>query len=158
MKKEFKTVGVGGTFDKFHKGHRAILTKAFEFGNIVLIGLCTDEFARNLRKNHEIASYEDRKKELQCFLKKRNLLSRVKIIPLENSYGPAVSSLEQEAIVVSRETEPVAHEINKVRKQNGLSPLEVIRIDMIPAEDQVSISTTRISHGEIDKEGHLLEK
>jgi pantetheine-phosphate adenylyltransferase len=158
LKRKFNIVGVGGTFDEFHKGHRALLMKAFESGDLVLIGLCTDEFARKLRKNHEVASYEERKRELQCLLRKMGFLSRAKIIPLEDAYGPAASSKEQEAIVVSTETEPVAHKINVARKRNGLPPLEVIVIEMVPAENHVSISTSRVRHGEIDREGHLLRK
>ena len=50
VKTKFETVVVGGTFDEFHKGHRVLLTKAFEIGKRVLIGLCTDEFVKKLRK------------------------------------------------------------------------------------------------------------
>lgn len=132
--------------------------KAFELGYSVLIGLCTDAFARKIRKTHENASYEDRMRELSCFLSKMGFLHRAKIIPLEDAFGPAVSSKDQEAIVVSEETEAVAHEINKVRKRNGLPPLHVIAIEMVPAENHVAISTTRIRCGEIDREGHLLRK
>jgi pantetheine-phosphate adenylyltransferase len=157
LNKKFRIVGIGGTFDEFHKGHRALIMKAFDTGDFVLIGLCTDEFARKLRKDHEVASYEDREKELHSFLRKMHFLNRAKIIPLEDAYGPAASSKEQEAIVVSQETEPVAHKINMVRKLNGLPSLEVIVIDMVPAENHVSVSTTRIRYGEIDREGHLLK-
>ena len=156
MKRKFGIVGLGGTFDELHKGHRALLVKAFELGDFVLIGLCTDKFARKIRKTHEIATYEDRMEELRCLLGKMGLLHRAKILPLDDAHGPAASRNEQEAIVVSRETEAVAHEINDVRQQNGLPPLEVIVIDMIPAENHVSISTTRIRDGEIDREGHVV--
>jgi len=158
MKREFGTVGLGGTFDQLHKGHRALLMRAFELGDHVLIGLCTDAFARKLQKTHETAPYEDRMTELTSFLSKMGLLHRSQIVPLEDAFGPAISGNEQEAIVVSKETEAVAHSINKVRAQGGLPPLEVIVIDMIPAENHVAISTTRIRHGEIDREGHLLSE
>jgi cytidyltransferase-like protein len=156
LKRMFKIIGVGGTFDRLHRGHRALLLKAFELGDFVWIGLCTDAFARKIRKTREIGSYEERMKELNCFLAKMGFHDRSKIIPLADAFGPAVSSKEQEAIVVSRETEAGAHEINKVRRRNGLPPLEVVIIDMVPAENHVSISTTRIRCGEIDREGHLL--
>jgi len=158
LKRKFRVVGVGGTFDELHKGHRSLLEKAFEIGDLVWIGLSTDEFAKKLRKGHEIAPYESREAELKCFLKKRDFLPRAKITPLEDPYGPALTSREIQAIVVSRETESGARKINSMRRENGLPPLEVIVIDMIPAENFVPISTTRIRRGEIDREGRLLKR
>ena len=158
MKRKFRIVGIGGTFDEFHKGHRSLLEKAFEVGDLVWIGLSTDEFAEKLQKNHEIASYESRMNDLRRFLGEKGLLSRARITPLDDPYGPAATSREIEAIVVSRETEPGARKINLLRKENGLPPLEVIVIDMVPAENHVPISTTRIRRGEIDREGHLLKR
>lgn len=152
----FKLVAVGGTFDELHKGHRTLLLKAFEVGERVLIGLCTDDFANLLRKNHGIAPYHERLRELRKFLKDHQLLGRAEVFPLEDPYGPTVCSNEIEAIVVSRETEPRAHEINKIRESKGLKPLEILTIEMVPAEDRVPISTTRIYRGEIDREGRLL--
>lgn len=159
MKKRFDTVAVGGTFDEFHKGHRALLMKAFEVGNRVLIGLCTDEFAKELRKPHKFAGYEERLRDLKHFLRQLDVLSRAEILPLSDPYGITLSTNRPlDAIVVSRETEPRAKEINKKRAAKGLPPLEVIVIEMIPAEDHVSISTTRIRWKEIDREGRLLRK
>jgi len=156
LKKRFETVAVGGTFDEFHKGHRALLMKAFEVGNHVLIGLSTDEFAEKLRKPHEIAGYGERLRELKDFLKKNGLLDRAEILPLNDPYGPTLSSDQLDAIVVSRETEPRAYEINERRKAKGLPPLAILAIEMVPAENRVSISTSRIRQGEIDREGRLL--
>ena len=157
MNKKFKIVGLGGTFDELHKGHRALLLKAFAVGTHVQIGLCTDEFAKVLRKNHEIASYEERLRELKDYLQKMGFLDKAEIIPIADSYGTAVTDRNIEAIVVSKETEPVAHKINVKRKEKGLPSLEIIVIDMIPAENHIAISTTRIRNGEIDREGRLLE-
>lgn len=154
----FKIVAVGGTFDELHKGHKTLLTIAFKYGENVWIGLCTDEFAKKLRKNHEIAPYENRAEEIMKFLNDLGVSERAKIIPLSDPYGPAATSAEIEAIVVSRETEPRAKELNAIRVKNGLKPLEIIVIDMVLAEDKVPISTTRIRRGEINREGKLLRK
>jgi pantetheine-phosphate adenylyltransferase len=153
---KFKTVAVGGTFDEFHKGHRALLMKAFEVGNRVLIGLCTDKFAKKLWKPHKVAPYEERLEELKEFLRKQGVLGRAEIMPLSDPYGVTLSKGCVEAIVVSRETEQRANEINEKRKTMGLPPLHIVVIEMVPAENHVSISTTRIRWGEIDREGHLL--
>jgi pantetheine-phosphate adenylyltransferase len=157
LRKRLKTAAVGGTFDEFHKGHRALLMKAFEVGDCVLIGLSTDEFAEKLRKPHEIANYEERLKELKAFLEKNGFLDRAEILPLNDPYGPTISRSRLDALVVSRETEPRAHEINERRQAKGLPPLAIIVIDMVPAENHFSISTTRIRYREIDREGRLLK-
>lgn len=155
---KFKVVAVGGTFDELHKGHKTLLMTAFNYGENVLIGLCTDEFARKLCKKHEVAPYEERVKELSKFLEEMGVSARAKIIPLSDPYGLTITSRKIEALVVSRETEPRAREINVLRERNGLPPLKIIVIDMVLAEDQIPISTTRIKRGEIDREGRIIVK
>lgn len=154
----FKLAAAGGTFDEFHKGHRALLRAAFEISEKVLIGLCTDDFAATMKKSHEIAPFAVRFEELRGFLRKHGWLERADIVPLYDPYGPALTSKRIEALVVSRETEPRAHEINARRKARNLRPLEIIVIDMILAENCDPISTTRIRRLEIDREGHLLKR
>jgi pantetheine-phosphate adenylyltransferase len=156
MARKFNTVLVGGTFDEFHRGHQALIMKAFEVGERVMIGLSSDQLARELRKNHEVASYEQRLRELKNFLMAQGVFDRAKIVPLDTPYGVTLSTTIAEALVVSRETEPRALTINKKRKASGIKPLELVVIDMVPAEDCAPISTTRIRRGEIDREGHLL--
>jgi pantetheine-phosphate adenylyltransferase len=156
MGRKFSTVLVGGTFDEFHKGHRALIMKAFEVGERVMVGLSSDQLARELRKNHEVATYEERLEELRNFLRLRGVFDRAKIVPLDTPFGITLSTTIAEALVVSKETEPVGLAINKKRRASGLKPLELVVIDMIPAEDYVPISSTRIRQGEIDREGHLV--
>jgi len=155
MAKKLSTVLVGGTFDVFHKGHKALIMKAFEVGKRVMLGLSSDQLARELRKNHDVATYEERLKDLRGFLKRQSVLERAKIVPLDTPYGVTLSTTVADALVVSKETEPVGKDINKKRKASGLKPLKLVVIDMIPAEDRVPISSTRIRRGEIDREGHL---
>ena len=99
--KKFRKVAVGGTFDELHKGHRRLLVKAFEVGEKVLIGLCTDEFVKKLGKPHATATYETRLQELQVFLEKSNLTSQAEITPLNDPYGKTLTDKCIEAIVVS---------------------------------------------------------
>jgi pantetheine-phosphate adenylyltransferase len=156
MTRKFGTVLVGGTFDEFHRGHRALIMRAFEVGERVMIGLSSDQLARELRKNHAIATYEERLKELRGFLMGQGVLDRAKIVPLDTSFGITLSTTIADALILSKETEHVGITINKKRSASGLKPLELVVIEMIPAEDHVPISSTRIRHGEIDREGHLV--
>jgi len=157
MQKKFKTVAVGGTFDEFHKGHRVLIMKAFEVGKQVLIGLSSDEFVKRLNKPHATASYKQRLEELKAFLQKHDFLNRARIIPLNDVYGVTLSKGCVDILIVSKETETTAVKINEERKKVGLSPLHIVVIDMVPSENHVPVSTTRIHRGEIDREGHILK-
>lgn len=158
MRRKFATVAVGGTFDEFHKGHRTLLIKAFQISEQVLVGLTSDDFVEKLSKPHPTAPYKERLEELKAFLREHDFLERTTIIPLDDVYGVTLSKGCVEALVVSRETEPTALKINEKRKTIGLPPLYIVVIDMVPSENHVSISTTRIRRGEIDREGVLLKK
>jgi pantetheine-phosphate adenylyltransferase len=155
--KKFRKVAVGGTFDEFHKGHKILLNKAFEVGERILIGLCTDEFVGKLGKPHITAPYGARLNELQNFLETSGLINKAEIIPLEDPYGNTLTDKCIEALVVSQETEKVAIVINQKRIKAKLPPLTIITISMVPAENYKPISTTMIRRGEIDREGHLLK-
>jgi pantetheine-phosphate adenylyltransferase len=158
VQKKFKTVAVGGTFDEFHKGHRALLVKAFELGEQVLIGLSSDEFAEKLNKPHATASYRQRLEELKTFLREHDFLNRTRVVTLDDIYGVTLSKGCVEALVVSEETESTAIRINEERRRIGLSTLHIVVMGMVPSENHVPVSTTRIHRGEIDREGHILKK
>jgi len=152
-----RVVAVGGTFDEFHKGHRALLTKAFEVSERVLIGLSADDLVQKLGKPHKTATYDVRLEELKGYLRKQGWINQAKIVPIHTPYGVTLTSKLIEGIVVSRETEPRAREINEKRKAGGLRPLSVIVVDMVPAYNHAPISTTRIRRLEIDREGNRLK-
>lgn len=156
--KKFRKVAVGGTFDELHKGHKVLLMKAFEIGEHVLIGLCTDEFVKKMGKPHVTAPYEERLKELRAFLKAQGLSDKAEIIPLSDPYGNTLTDTCIEALVVSEETEKTALKINQKRSEAQMLPLTIVTISMVPAENCKPISTTRIREGEIDREGHLLKR
>ncbi|UCF45119.1 MAG: phosphopantetheine adenylyltransferase [Candidatus Bathyarchaeota archaeon] len=156
--KKFRKVAVGGTFDEFHRGHKVLLMKAFEIGEHVLLGLCTDEFVEKMVKPHPTASYEERLKELKAFLKALGVSDTAEIVPLNDPYGITLTDRCIEALVVSEETEKTAIEINQKRSEKQLPTLTIVTIKMVPAENYKPISTTRIREGEIDREGRLLNR
>jgi cytidyltransferase-like protein len=155
--KEFKKVVVGGTFDQLHKGHKALLEKAFDVGEKVIIGLSSDSFVAKMSKPHKTASYAERGKELEDYLTKNNLIERAEIVSLNDAYGLTISGQGLEAIVVSQETEKTAEDINQKRKSAGHKPLKIVTVHMIPADNKYPISTTRIRSGEIDRNGHIMK-
>ncbi|MFY9868655.1 MAG: adenylyltransferase/cytidyltransferase family protein, partial [Candidatus Nitrosopolaris sp.] len=51
---KFNVVATGGTFDEIHIGHLALLSKAFELGKRVVIGVSSDEFADRVKGKGKI--------------------------------------------------------------------------------------------------------
>ena len=158
VEKRFKKLALGGTFDILHKGHKETLRNAFSLSEKVLIGLSTDTLVQNLHKKHKVNPYEERKKVLEEFLEKEGLKDRVEILPIHHRFGVAHEIQDLDAIMVSKETYPIALEINKIRKERGFKKLEVVILEKVKAEDGEPISSTKIREGKIDVEGRLLRK
>ena len=154
---KFKKIAVGGTFDYIHDGHLAILAKAFELGEHVLIGITSSEM-QLVKDTAGIPPLEVRRRELLEVLSSHDWVVRAEVYIISDPFGPAVDDPELEAIVVSSETRPRADEINKFRNTKGFKQLEIIDIPFVLAEDGLPISSIRIRYGEIDVHGKLLNR
>lgn len=151
---KYEKVAVGGTFDYLHDGHKAIISKAFEIGKRVQIGVVSDKM--ELKKDSAgIQPIEKRMETLREFLKERNWLDRAEIEVLNDPMGTAARDEGLEAIVVSEETRSGAESINEVRSEEDLDPLDLIEIPLVLADDNKPISSIRIRYGEIDVHGNL---
>lgn len=150
-----KVVAVAGTFNILHKGHEALLTKAFESGDVVHIGLTTDEMAQQGRIG--VRGFEIRKKQLIEFIATIKVNARYEIVEISDVYGPAATG-NYDTIVVSQGTRKGAESINEARKRAGLKPMDIVEVKTVPAEDGKPISSSRIQSGEIDKNGKLISR
>lgn len=156
--KKFTVVATGGTFDEIHIGHIALLSKSFQVGRKVIIGVSSDEFAKERGKklNH---NYEQRVKNLKQTIKKEfgNMVN-YEIAKLNGDFGPAVTTGEVGALVASSETQVKGRLLNEIRAKRGLKPVQVIAVALVKAEDGSPISSTRIRAGEINNKGKLLKR
>jgi inosine/xanthosine triphosphatase len=144
-------VAVGGTFSVLHKGHRALLDKAFEVGDDVAIGLMSDEYA--VRHKLKMTPMEGRRAELAAYADTKGKPYQITVIG--SSQGEAVRDSSLDAIVVSPETIGNIAIINAERERRGLKRLMIVPIGHILADDYCPISSTRVLMGEVDLEGHL---
>jgi len=151
----FKLVGVSGTFDRLHRGHRFLLSKALEVGERIMVGLTSDEMCSGKQLSNKIEPFEVRRANLERFFKEMDAASRVEIITLNDPYGPAIEDSGLEAIVAGEDVAWRIEEINKIREKKGLQPLRLIVVELVKASDGKRISSTRIRKGEIDEEGCL---
>jgi pantetheine-phosphate adenylyltransferase len=154
---KFKKIAVGGTFDYLHDGHVAILAKAFELGEHVLVGITSDEM-QLVKDSAGIQPLEVRKPALLELLRSRGWLERAEVHVISDPFGSAIDDTDLEAIVVSPETKQRAEELNELRASRGLRTLEIIQIPFVLAEDGTPISSIRIRYGEIDVHGKLLKR
>ena len=147
-------VCVGGTFDILHRGHKALLDRAFEIAGekgVVFIGISDEKLAS---QKGIVSSYEERKERVEDYLREKGY-KNYKIVPISNKYGLTLDE-DFDVIVVSEETSKVAKEINRIRREKGLKEIKIEKIPMVRAEDGEPISSTRIREGKIDREGKIL--
>jgi pantetheine-phosphate adenylyltransferase len=158
VKDKFNVVATGGTFDEIHIGHLALLSKAFEQGKKVVIGVSSDEFADSVRGKGKIGhNYEQRVANLRQVIQANFGDVSYETTKLNTTYGPTVISGEVDALIASSETAKKGWEINEIRSNKGIKPLVIITVDMIRAEDGNPISSSRIRLGQIDPQGKLLK-
>lgn len=149
--KKYRKVAVGGTFDKFHDGHKKLLATAFELGDAVEIGVTSDAFGG---LKGDIDSCKERITNLKSYFSDK---SNFHIMSLDDPYGTTIFDEDFDAIVVSEETEPTAVKINEIRGSKGMKLLDIVVISFVLAEDGTPISSTRIRSGEINRNGSIVK-
>jgi len=150
-------VAVGGTFDHFHKGHESLLLKAFDLGEVVIVGVTSDAFARKMGKE-EIQDFNQRMGQVKAFLIVQNLFERARLIELNDAFGPLLEDPEICGVIVTQETLGNAKMANRMRVERNMRPLKIFVQEFLLAEDGKPISSSRIRNKEIDERGYMLRK
>jgi pantetheine-phosphate adenylyltransferase len=153
--RRFGRVALGGTFDRFHLGHEALLGTAFRVGREVAIGLTTERFLAEHPKpgGRAIGSWASRRGNLARWLRKRFPARRWTIVPLQDRFGGAVEE-GVDALVVSADTVEGGRAVNRERRRRGRSPVPLVVVPLVLGDDLEPVSSRRIRAGEIDRDGH----
>ena len=142
---------IGGTFDRFHKGHLHLISESLEHCEKLEIWIISDSTAK--KKDTRVLSWEERLDDLKRSLD-NELLSRVSFGKLEDSFGPAPIHEEARVIFCTEDTRKNCEDINDLRIKNELTPLQIVTLDLQYAWDGRPISSSRIREGTIDRDGN----
>ena len=156
LRRVYSRVAVGGTFDKLHVGHRALLRKAALIGDQVLVGVTSDEYVLKASKRG-VEEYAVRAKRVSEFFRRLRGDGFFNVRKLDDPYGPAIYEF-LDAIVVSEETLPRALELNTLREKMGEKALDIVVVGLVRDERGEVVSSTRIRLEEIDTEGRVLKR
>ncbi len=148
---KFECCLVGGTFDRFHAGHKLLLSVAISRCKSVEIYVVNDILAS--KKSNLIQSYEDRTEKILDWLSQKSHHG-VKIFKLDDPFGPAPVHKTADAIVATPETTGNCDEINRMRKSSGLAELSILEVPHMIDYSGGIISSTRIRSGAIDADGN----
>ncbi len=147
-------VVLGGTFDRLHAGHEALLATAFRAGRSVAIGVTTDEYLGRHPKPDagEIQSYRQRRAALRRWLTARYPPRRWTLVPLEDTFGRSVED-GVDGLVVSAETLAGGRSVNVERRRRGRKTVPLLVVPLVLGDDLQPVSSRRIRAGEIDRSG-----
>ncbi|MFW9820015.1 MAG: pantetheine-phosphate adenylyltransferase [Candidatus Thorarchaeota archaeon] len=141
-----KKVGLGGTFDHLHEGHKFLLKTALSIAEFVEIGLTSQELLKNKQYSSELEDYNTRKENLETFIRTIADLDKINIVEIKNwaDMDKYAQDPEYEGLVVSYETYENALKLNENREKKGLKPLVLIVIPLLKNKDNIKISSTLI--------------
>lgn len=137
---------VAGTFNILHAGHIALLERAFQCGDRVLIGITSDAMAASGRDGYvplpvRLAALEDAVSGM----------GEHSIMVIDDIYGPAEMD-EADVLVVSEETLGNAELVRARRAERGIKPLEISVVPLVMRNGR-KISASDIMKGEYGTTG-----
>lgn len=144
------TAAVAGTFDVIHDGHLALLKRAFEIGDRVLVGITSDRMASKGR--NESIPLSVRLPALERCLE--HLGNSYTVFEIDDMYGPATVMDDADVLVVSEETLGNGRLVNEERSRRGVRPLELSVVPLVNSDDGTKISASAILEGRYGRSGH----
>lgn len=140
-KQKYRHVILGGTFSVIHDGHKLLLDMALALASKITIGVTSNRYVKRTKKTpRELGS---RLNAIRKYLKlpaKKN----VKVIIIDDKYGPSVSEVYYDLIIASEETLPTCLEINELRRIKHLPLLDIAIIPILFSSDKKPFSASRI--------------
>ena len=128
----FSSVCVGGTFDGMHHGLRKLLTLAISSVQLrmgkLLVGVTVDAMLQLKQHAELIPPLQERMHNVQKFLHRLapGMKNNIRIVPIEDAYGPPGSGPGFDALVLSHEMLDTGHYLNQHHIKLGLKPRQLL--------------------------------
>ena len=147
-------VVLGGTFDRLHVGHAALLRTAFRLGREVAIGVTSPRYLSAHPKPGAtaITPLAIRRRALAAWLTRNYPRRPRRIVPIDDPYGGAASD-DFDALVVSADSLGGGAAVNRERARRGLPPVALVVVPTVLADDLEPVSSRRVRSGTIDRWG-----
>ena len=152
--RRYRLAVLGGTFDRLHVGHHALLATAFRAGSEVAIGLTTDRFISVHPKpdSGRIQPFRVRRVALARWLRQNFPGRKWRIVPLEDPFGRSIDP-GVGVLVVSPDTRAGGRAVNRERRRLGRDPVPIQVVPLVLADDLEPVSSRRIRSGVIGTDG-----
>lgn len=151
MTKIFQTLGMGGTFDHLHVGHRRFMLFASHWSEKLIIGVTAQHLVTAKKMAHQIQPFETRKTAVVDFCQQHHINAQV--IELHDEFGPTTTPQSPQALCVTNQTISGAQAILHQRQNFGLPAMPVLVAPLVKDVTGKIVSSTRVRMGEINSEG-----
>ncbi|XP_072343819.1 bifunctional coenzyme A synthase isoform X2 [Scyliorhinus torazame] len=148
----YNDVVLGGTFDRLHPAHKILLSiSCLLTGKRLIIGVADGELLNRKVLKELIEPYQERVEKLRKFLLDVNPAVQYDLVPLRDPYGPAITDVNLNCIVVSDETQKGGEAVNRKRLENALPELTIHKIGLIKDEQHTADEEEKISSSTLRK-------
>lgn len=149
--KLYSVIGLGGTFDHFHKGHEHFLQFAASLSSHLIIGVTDQKLTKLKPYPHTIENFSFRQNAVRKYCHANNISHE--IVKLNDVYGPTITNSSIQALCVTEETTQGAAAINELRLKLKLEELPVHVATMLTDKTGTVLASRRIRGGEVSRTG-----